>query len=107
MSLHYSYRVFWSPEDDEFVGTCLEFPSLSHLDADPGEALRGIVDLVEFTVKDLQDSGEPVPTPLADRTFSGNFMIRTSPDLHRRLTIEASEQGVSLNKFVNEKLANA
>ena len=24
---HYTYRVTWSAEDAEFVGTCLEFPS--------------------------------------------------------------------------------
>ena len=25
----YTYRVTWSVEDDEYVATCLEFPSMS------------------------------------------------------------------------------
>ncbi len=104
---HYSYRVMWSPEDEEWVGTCLEFPSLSHLDADPLDALRGITDLVRFTVTDLEESGEVVPVPLTDRTYSGQFLVRTSADMHRRLTIEATERGISVNKWVNEKLASA
>jgi hypothetical protein len=26
---HYTYRVIWSPEDDEHLGLCAEFLSLS------------------------------------------------------------------------------
>ena len=26
---HYTYRVTWSPDDDENLGLCAEFPSLS------------------------------------------------------------------------------
>jgi predicted HicB family RNase H-like nuclease len=31
--------------------------------------------------------------------------VRTTPDLHQRLAIEAAEAGVSLNRLVNLKLA--
>jgi predicted HicB family RNase H-like nuclease len=104
---HYAYRVTWSPEDSEWVGTCLEFPSLSHLDASPGEALQGIADLVEFAVEDLEAHGGAVPEPLSERSYSGNLLVRTSADLHRRLVFEATERGISVNKWVNEKLASA
>jgi len=36
----YTYRVTWSEEDDEYVGLCSEFPSLSWLAPLPEEALR-------------------------------------------------------------------
>lgn len=104
---HYTYRVTWSPEDGEYVATCLEFPSLSWLDEDELEALRGIRDLVAETVADLRANGEPVPEPLADREYSGRFLVRTTPDLHRRLALEAAEAKVSLNRYVNAKLAAA
>jgi predicted HicB family RNase H-like nuclease len=102
---HYGYRVSWSPEDGEFVGTCAEFPSLSHLDADRSEALNGIVALVQGVVGDMQDSGEEVPVPFADRRYSGEFVTRVPGELHRRLAIEASEAGISLNRLVSFKLA--
>ena len=38
---HYTYRVRWSPVDQEHVGTVAEFPSLSWLDADPRAAFDG------------------------------------------------------------------
>jgi hypothetical protein len=97
--------VSWSGEDSEHVATCAEFPSLSHLDANPDVALRGIRKLVADVVADMRVSGEAVPEPLAERTYSGNFQTRVPPELHRRLSIEAAEAHVSLNRLVNLRLA--
>ncbi|RFZ44341.1 HicB family protein [Mycobacterium marinum] len=103
--LHYTYRVEWSPEDEEWVGLVAEFPSLSWLDPDLVEAMRGIRDLVAEVVADMRVEGETPPAPLADRRYSGKVFVRTSPELHRRLTIEAAEQGVSVNQWAMQKLA--
>ena len=105
MADHYAYRVRWEPESQEYVGTCAEFPSLSHLATDQYAALRGIQELVADVVADLEDNDEPVPKPLADRLFSGKFMTRVPPELHRVLALEAAEAGVSLNRLVSLKLA--
>lgn len=105
MAEHFTYRVSWSEEDGEYVGTCAEFPSLSHLDADPEAALRGIRALVNDIVADMRANGEPVPVPIADQTYSGKFVTRVPPDLHRALVIEAAEAGVSLNRLVSFRLA--
>jgi predicted HicB family RNase H-like nuclease len=45
-----------------------------------------------------------VPEPIAIKKYSGKFMVRIPPDLHRRLTIEAAEAGVSLNRLASDKL---
>ena len=102
---HYTYRVSWSAEDGEHVATCVEFPSLSHLAADPEEALRGIRVLVRDVVHELGENSEEVPKPIADQVFSGKFMTRIPSELHRRLAIEAAEAGVSLNRLVSLRLA--
>ncbi|MEO8282485.1 MAG: hypothetical protein ABI568_03625 [Pseudarthrobacter sp.] len=60
----YRYSVQWSPEDQEFVATVLEFPSLSWLDEDQFEALRGVERLVSDVIDELTQSGEPVRNPL-------------------------------------------
>ena len=82
---HHTYRLSWSAEDGEHVPTCAEFPSLSWLDEDEIEALRGIKRLVREAVEDLRASGELVPEPLADKEFSGRFMVRIPPEQHRAL----------------------
>jgi predicted HicB family RNase H-like nuclease len=102
---HYTYRVLWSEEDNEFVGLCAEFPSLSYLDADMVAALQGIVDLVEQIVRDMAANNEPIPEPIATRQYSGKFQVRITPESHRMLAIRAAEEGVSLNRLVSAKLS--
>jgi predicted HicB family RNase H-like nuclease len=102
---HYTYRVTWSAEDGEHLGLCAEFPSLSWLAAKPEDALSGIRAVVAGCVRDMQAGGEAVPVPIAERRYSGEFKVRIPPQQHRRLAIEASEQGVSLNRLVSAKLA--
>ncbi|ANO03570.1 type II toxin-antitoxin system HicB family antitoxin [Mycobacteroides immunogenum] len=105
MDNHYTYRVVWSPEDEEFVGLVAEFPSLSWLDKDRREAFAGIVQLVDDVLADMEETEETPPTPLSERSYSGKFLVRSSPALHQRLTTEAAEQGVSLNQWVVQKLS--
>lgn len=102
---HYTFRIFWSPEDQEFVGACAEFPSVSHLDSTPEKALKGIRELIADVILDLNRNKEPVPTPISERIYSGAFKVRVPPMLHRRLVIEAAEEGISLNRLVSAKLA--
>jgi len=104
-TLHYTYRVTWSPEDQEYIGLCAEFASLSWLAKTPEKALKGIQKIVEDVVIDLQASGEPVPVALAEKSYSGEFRVRIPPLLHRNLALMAAEQGVSLNRLASAKLA--
>jgi predicted HicB family RNase H-like nuclease len=100
----YTYRVFWSEEDEEFVGLCSEFPGLSWLDEDHQKALSGILALVQDCINDLESHHEPIPIPLTRKEYSGKFMVRIPPDQHRQLAIQATEQGISLNRLVSSKL---
>jgi predicted HicB family RNase H-like nuclease len=102
---HYTYRVTWSEEDGEYIGLCAEFPSLSWLASEPEAALQGIRQVVADVVVDLQANGEPIPEPLSVKKYSGRFMVRVPPELHRQLALEAAESGVSLNRLASDKLS--
>lgn len=101
----YTYRITWSEDDNEYVGLCAEFPSLSWLARTPEAALKGIIKVVECVVKDMQDNGETIPEPIACRRYSGKFMVRVPPEVHRNLSIKAAESGVSLNRLASSKLS--
>ena len=101
----YTYRVTWSEEDEEYVGLCAEFPSLSWLDESPEKALHGIRQVVADVVADMVVNSEDIPNPISVRQYSGKFLVRIPPDLHRRLALEAAEAGVSLNRLASTKLA--
>ncbi len=101
----YSYRVIWSEEDNEYVGLCAEFKSVSWLDATPEKALKGIRKVVSDVVKDMNENGETAPEPLSCKRYSGKFMVRVPPEIHRNLAIHAAEAGVSLNRLASSKLS--
>jgi predicted HicB family RNase H-like nuclease len=101
----YTYRVTWSEEDEEYVGLCIEYPSLSWLARTPQEALEGIRQVVAEVVADMEANEERVPEPMALRHYSGKFTVRIPPDLHRRLALEAAESGISLNRLASAKLS--
>lgn len=104
-SNHYTYRITWSLEDREYVGLCVEFPSLSWLAATPEKALAGIRKTVAEVVADMKKNKEPIPEPLAERKYSGEFRVRIPPEVHRMLALQAAEQGISLNRIASAKLA--
>lgn len=101
----YTYRVTWSEEDGEYVGLCAEFPSLSWLASSHETALQGIRAVVADVVQDMRANGEIVPEPLSSRRFSGKFLVRVPPEIHRCLAVEAAEAGVSLNRLASAKLS--
>jgi predicted HicB family RNase H-like nuclease len=101
----YSYRVQWSEEDSEFAGLCTEFPSLSWLAESPEKAFRGIRKVVDDVVEDMKQNKEPIPEPMSMKKFSGKFMVRVLPEVHRMLAITAADEGVSLNRYINAKLS--
>ena len=101
----YTYRVTWSEDNQEYVGLCTEFPSLSWLGKTPESALKGIREIVDDVIRDMRQTGEEIPQPIACKRYSGKFMVRVPPEVHRNLSIQASESGVSLNRIAGSKLS--
>jgi len=102
---HYTYRVTWSAPDNEYVGLCAEFPSLSWITETPDAALKGIRKVVADVIEDMKKTGEPIPEPIADHHYSGKFVVRVTPETHRSLAVQSAEAGVSLNRLVAAKLS--
>ena len=101
----YTYRVTWSQEDESHIGLFAEFPSLSWIAPTPDQAFSGIRSLVMDVLADMEKTGESPPEPLAERAYSGKFLVRVPPEIHRSLAIRAAEQGVSLNRLVSAGLS--
>jgi predicted HicB family RNase H-like nuclease len=69
------------------------------------EAIAGIERIAAHHVRGVTESAATAPTSLTERRYSGKFLFRTSTALHKRLAIEAAEEGVSLNQWVVQKLS--
>lgn len=103
---YYTYRIIWSEEDQEHVGLCAEFPSLSWLADTQEGALQGIKDIVSEVISDMELNSETVPEPISGKHYSGKLSLRMPPYVHMELARKAAEANVSLNHYVITRLAN-
>jgi predicted HicB family RNase H-like nuclease len=67
--------------------------------ASVAELKKAFRDSVEDYLAFCQERGEEPEKP-----FSGQFVTRVSPDLHRRINLAATLSGKSLNAWVTEQL---
>jgi len=45
-------------------------------------------------------------SPVYGAQYSGRFMVRIPPDVHRDLALKAAEEGISLNRLASAKLSS-
>lgn len=100
----YTYRAQWMPGTG-YLGLCLEFPHLWANGLTAQEAIGAVETKVTEELALIESAGYDPPKSLTDHRFSGKFMVRVPPTLHAKLTVEAAEQGVSLNQWVLHKLS--
>ncbi len=103
----YSKFVEWSDEDGVFVGQC---PGLFHGGVhgkDEAAVYKDLCEAVEEWIELLNSDGKPLPEPLDAKKFSGKFVVRVEPALHRRIAAKAQAAGESLNTFVERALVKA
>jgi predicted HicB family RNase H-like nuclease len=55
----------------------------------------------------LHKDGAPLPEPLVGKKFSGRFVLRVEPALHRRLAAKALAAGENLNSYCARTLCKA
>lgn len=77
-----------------------------------GDTIQAAVRELEATKKTVisyyLEKGVPIPEPhpkSEDELPSGNFVVRTSPLIHRQLIEQANRLGISMNLYVNQLLA--
>lgn len=108
LAARYAKFVEWSDEDRIFIGRCPElFIGGVHGD-DEVKVYAELCQAVEEWIRILQKDGDPLPAPLPGvKEFSGKFVVRVEPGLHRRLAAKALAGGESLNSFCVRALAKA
>lgn len=70
------------------------------------EAYDNLKDAMRGWIETKIDGGYDIPLPVKYNEFSGKFMVRIPKSLHYRLSIEAQQEGVSLNQYALYKLSN-
>ena len=107
MNLPYNYII--QPIKDEsgeyFYAKILEFDGCQSTGETFDEAYEGIREAMRGWIETKLDNGFKIPLPVGYENFSGKFVIRIPKSLHYKLSIEAEQEGVSLNQYALYKLS--
>lgn len=107
MNLPYNYIV--QPITDEsgsyFYTRVLELDGCQSTGETFEEAYENLREAMEGWIETKLEGGFEVPLPVGYDDFSGKFVVRIPKSLHYRLTIEAEQEGVSLNQYALYKLS--
>ena len=103
----YTKIVEWSDEDQCFVGRCPEIMLGGVHGSDETKVYAELCHAVEEMIEVIHADGHELPEPLAAKKFSGKFVLRVEPALHRRLAAKALAAGESLNSYCAKTLVKA
>ena len=104
---HYLKLVEWSAEDGCYVGRCPELFFAGVHGSDEARVYRELCKVVDDVVAMKARHRDPLPEPLSDREFSGKFVLRVNPAIHKQIVLRALAEGQSLNAYCAAKLAAA
>ena len=99
--------VEWSDEDGCFVGSAPPLIGPCCHGKDEARVYAELCQIVEEWIELLEGDGHKLPEPLAAKKFSGRFVLRVEPALHRRLAAKALAAGESLNSYCAKTLVKA
>ena len=102
----YTKFVEWSDEDQCFIGRCPELMLGGVHGGDEATVYAKLCQAAEEMVALIHEDGQETPEPLR-KTFSGKFVLRVEPALHRRLAAKALAAGESLNSYCVKTLVKA
>lgn len=96
----YHAKVEYDPDDNIFVGKVVGIADSLNFHANSTDELvavfhQSIENYLEFC-KQVGKSPE--------KEYSGTFNVRVSPELHRKAYLKAQQEGVALNKIVENAL---
>jgi predicted HicB family RNase H-like nuclease len=100
----YMKIVEWSEEDRCYVGTCPGLMSGGIHGSDERAVYAELCKVVDEWVRIQEEDGDPLPPPTAGKAYSGRFVLRVGPEMHKELALAALRAGESLNRYCVETL---
>lgn len=96
----YHAQIEYDSDDDIFVGKVYGIvDSLNFHGTSVAELEQMFHQSIDNYLRMCSETGK---TP--DKEFKGSFNIRISPELHRGLSLQAAQEGISLNQYVQKTL---
>lgn len=107
MSLPYNYLIQHVSDESGkyYYGRVLELDGCQSTGDTFEEAYSNLNEAMEDWLEVKIEYNDSIPEPAVDDKFSGKFVIRIPKSLHKKLAIEAEQEGISLNQYAMYKLS--
>jgi antitoxin HicB len=92
-------------EDGSYRAEIAEFPGCIAVGDTAAEAIASLQDVAESWLESMLARNRPVPEPLETIDFSGKLVLRLPKSLHKKAALAAERDGVSLNQFIMNSVA--
>jgi len=99
--------VEWSAKDRCFIGSAPPLIGPCCHGSDEAAVYRQLGVIVAEWVALYNKEGKPLPAPSAGKDYSGKFVLRVTPELHKLLAVRAMQEGDSLNAYAARLLKKA
>ena len=99
--------VEWSDEDQCFIGRCPELMLGGVHGEGEAKVYAELCVAAEEMLELIHRDGQELPEALGKKAFSGKFVLRVEPAIHRRLAAKALAAGESLNSYCVKALVKA
>ena len=105
MKIPYRVKIYCyddNPDEIEWVAQYPDLPGCVGCGDTPQEALSMAEDAKKSWLQITLDDGDPIPQPLNPdiNNYSGKFTLRLPKTFHKELSLQAEEEGVSLNQYL-------
>lgn len=105
LARRYLKLVEWSDQDGCFVGSAPPIIGPCCHGNTETEVMAQLGTIVEEWIEIMLRDGHPLPAGTAGKKYSGQFVVRVAPELHKKASLQALARGESLNQFVASALA--
>ncbi len=107
MNLPYNYLIQPVLDESEnyYYGKVLELDGCQSTGENFEETYSNLLEAMKGWLEVKLEYNDPIPEPLVDESYSGKFVVRIPKSLHRKLAIEAEQEGISLNQYAMYKLS--
>ena len=95
--------IDFNAEENTFSGTVTGLKDVIHFEGKTAKELaRAFRESVDSYLKFCEETGQE-----PDRSYNGKILLRTEPELHRKAALRAAVQGVSLSRWISERIESA
>jgi hypothetical protein len=102
--IHITSSIHSSTNKQIFIARVTEVKNIYVEESTPKKAYDQAIEEIKIFKEHYDKNNLNFPEPLIAQKFSGDLRVRLGEELHKKVAINAAQEGISLNKYIKDKL---